>query len=155
MTISAALALLATFHLPVSFAELNTTSVLYVKGDCKLIIENAHISKSLLKGQKPFIAVKANVASKCIYPQQKVIFQIWILKKVGSTWIKSKPFERDANPPLANPYLVNVKDAWIKCKNSTINTYLIQARSWATINGKEYASLVGISEKEIALPCGI
>lgn len=136
-------------------AELNTNSVLFVKGDCQLIIEDAHISKSLLKGQKPFSAVKANVASKCIYPQQKVTFQIWILKKSGKSWIKSKPFERFAVAPMPSPYLVNVKDVWIKCKNSTLNIYLIQARSWTTINGKEYASVVGISKKEIPLRCGI
>ena len=81
------------------------SNVLYFKDDCRLVIEDAHLSKSLLKSKKSVTAVKANVSSQCIYSQR--------------------------------------------------TKYLVIARSWTTIAGKEYASKVGRSKNEVELACGV
>ena len=156
MTISAALALVATLDLPASFAEPTIYSnAIYQKGDCMLVVEDAHISKSLLKNKKPVMAVKANVSSNCIYAQQKVIFQIWLYKQIGENKVLVEKFQRTVNSPKPSPFKVEIKDAWVTCKNTQRTKYIVQARSWTFIAGKEYASLVGRSLNDVVLPCGV
>jgi hypothetical protein len=149
--------LIASAFIPTASAQENLVQpALYVKGDCKLIIEDAHISSYLLnKKVGPTRAVKANLVSECKYPQQKVIFQIWFLKKINGEWVKNKGTIKVVNSPLPNPYYVEMKEAYIECKNRKLTTYLIQARSWTTISGKEYPSLVGVSKNPTSIYCGI
>jgi hypothetical protein len=139
---------------PSSAGAFEVSPALYVKGDCHLTIENAHISKYLLKRNiNPVRAIKANVTSECIYPQQKVIVQIWILKKVNGDWVHVKGFIRFANGPFKSPYKIEFQDSWIACKKRKLTWYLIQARAWVTIGGKEYASEVGVSQNPKQLFC--
>ena len=142
-----------SFQSSPAMAEIS--NVLYFKDDCRLVIEDAHLSKSLLKSKKSVTAVKANVSSQCIYSQQKVIFQIWLSKKIGENWVTVQKFTRVVTKPAPSPFNIEVKDAWVECKNSQRTKYLVIARSWTTIAGKEYASKVGRSKNEVELACGV
>ena len=151
------LALILTCNLPLNAATANasTSNILFKPNDCRLIIEDAHISNWLLKNKKTIRAVKANVTSECEYPQQKVIFKIFLNKKIGGRWVMVQKFTRNITNPKPSPFRVEVKDAWVECKNLKKTRFVVTARSWTTIAGKEYSSLPGVSANEKVLNCGV
>ena len=141
---------------PVERANAGTVvqPALFIKNDCRLKIEDAHISSYLLKRKiNPIRALKANLISECRYAQQRVIFQIWFVKKVKGEWVNHRSMFKYANSPLPNPYYVEEKSAYIKCKNRKPTWWQIKARAWTTIAGKEYSSLLGVSQNPKLLLC--
>lgn len=126
--------------------------VLFTKDDCKLNVENPHISSSILKRNEK--AIKANVTSECIYPQQKVIFRIIIQKHSWFGFREVQTFVRPVSNPKPSPFNVTVKDAYITCTNSIRTQYRIVAHAYVWIGGHPYPSLFGQSEKPQYFNCG-
>lgn len=127
-------------------------SILFKKGDCGLTVEDPHISDSLLK--KKIVAIKVNVTSKCIYPQQKVIFEITLLKKGALGWKVAHPFPPKAISPTTSPYKIEYKDSYVVCENKIKTIYMARALAKATIGGKLYISPLVYSNETLPIPCG-
>jgi hypothetical protein len=111
---------------------------MFKKGDCGLIVEDPHISDSLLK--KKIVAIKVNVTSKCIYPQQKVIFEITLIKKGALGWQVAHSFPAKDISPTTSPFRIKYKDSYVVCKNKLKTIYMARATARATIGGKVYSS---------------
>jgi hypothetical protein len=125
---------------------------MFKKGDCGLTVEDPHISDSLLK--KKIVAIKVNVTSKCVYPQQKVVFEITLLKKGALGWTIVKPFPAKAIAPTTSPYKIESKDSFIVCRNSKKTIYMARALAKATIGGKVYISPLVYSNETPPIACG-
>jgi len=127
-------------------------TAIFKKGDCGLKVEDPHISDSLLK--KKIVAIKVNVTSTCIYPQQKVVFEITLLKKGALGWNVAYPFPAKAITPTTSPYKIEYKDSFVKCANTKKTIYMARALAKATIGGKVYISPLVYSNETLPIACG-
>ena len=149
------LLLAAALVLPYSsaYAEpIYQNSAIFKKGDCGLTVEDPHISDSLLK--RKIVAIKVNVTSKCVYPQQKVVFEITLLRKGALGWSVAKPFLPKTLTPTTSPYKIEYKDSYVVCKNKLKTIYMARALAKATIGGKVYISPLVYSNETLPIACG-
>lgn len=130
----------------------NQYSAIFKKGDCGLTVEDPHISDSLLK--KKIVAIKVNVTSNCIYPQQKVVFEISLLRKGTLGWKIVKSFPAKAITPSSSPYKIEYKDSFVVCTNTKKTIYMARATAKATIGGKIYISPLVYSNETPPIACG-
>ena len=145
----------ATLLLPYSNANADPiyqNTAIFKKGDCGLIVEDPHISNSLLKKEK--VAIKVNVTSKCIYPQLKVVFEITLLRKGAFGWSVVKTFPTKTVIPTSSPYKIEYKNSYVECTNTKKTIYLARATARATIGGKIYSSPLVYSNETLPIPCG-
>lgn len=153
LTISLLIA--TTFYLPFPNAHaepIYQNTSMFKKGDCGLIVEDPHISDSLLR--KKIVAIKVNVTSKCVYPQQKVVLEISLLKKGALGWRVAKPFLPVTLTPTTSPYKIEYKDSYVVCKNKLKTIYMARASAKATIGGKIYISPLVYSNETLPIACG-
>jgi hypothetical protein len=104
--------------------------------------------------KRKIVAIKINVTSKCVYPQQKVIFEITLLKKGALGWNVVKPFPAKAITPTTSPYKIEYKDSYVVCKNKLKTIYMARASAKATIDGKIYISPLVYSNETLPIACG-
>lgn len=153
INISLALAMLATLHVPASHAEPSIyTNAIFQKGDCGLTVEDPHISGSMLK--KSQLGIKINVTSICKYPQQKFSADIELLRKGAFGWVSIKHFPVLVEKPEPSPFKIEIKNAFIQCKNTKATIYLARATAQVTIAGKTYVSPLIYSNKTAPIKCG-
>ena len=122
------------------------------KDDCGLLVENPHLSDSLRK--KGIKAVKVNVISKCIYVQERIVFNIELLKRGYFGWKIVKSFPRIITKPKPSPFRVEIKDAYVECKNIKPTLYWARAFSTVTIAGKSYSTPLVYSQNNRLFRCG-
>ena len=110
-----------------------------VKASCRIEIDNAHISASLLKNRK-LKYVKVNARSICNVYQQRVTLTVEIYKtgKLSNQLVRS--FATKEGLPSSSGFVVKMNNAVIRCRNTRETAYYGIAYAKALINGKwQYA----------------
>ena len=123
------------------------------KAACRIEIDNAHISSSILKHRKTK-NVKINARSICNVPQQRVTLTVEILKTgiFGSHLVRR--FQTDENSPNSSGLRVEITNAAVQCKNNELTRYFGIAFAKAIIQGRwQYAGRTQ-SNSIIPLQCG-
>lgn len=123
------------------------------KAACRIEIDNAHISTSLLKHRK-IRYVKVNAKSICNVPQLRVTLTVEIYKTgiFGNHLVDR--FRTEENSPKSSGLKVEMTDAAVKCKNSQATRYFGIAYAKAIIQGKwQYAGRTQ-STSIVPLHCG-
>jgi len=134
-------------------AEASNPSPKPVKPLCRLEVQNAHLSSTLLKHQK-IIAVKVNVISVCNAEQTHVLITLEIHKKGEFGDHTYGPFTNNKLPGNNSGLIVKLQDKYVVCLNSKLTKWFGIAYSKAFINGKwQYAGRTQ-SEKIEPLNCG-
>jgi hypothetical protein len=124
-----------------------------IKASCRIEIDNAHISASLLKNRK-LKYVKVNARSICNVYQQRVTLTVEIFKteKLSNQFIQS--FRTKESLPSSSGLVVKMNNALVRCKNNRETAYYGVAYAKALINGKwQYAGRT-YSKSIILLACG-
>ena len=136
-----------------ALANAATGSPKVPKASCRIEIDNAHISTSLLKHRKTK-NVKINARSICNFPQQRVTLTVEI-HKIGifGNHLVGR-FQTNENSPKSSGLKVEINNAVVKCLNSTPTSYFGLAYSKAIIQGKwQYAGRTQ-STSIVPLQCG-
>lgn len=110
-----------------------------IKASCRIEIDNAHISASLLKNRK-LKYVKVNARSICNVYQQRVTLTIEIYKtgKFSNQLVRS--FRTKEGLPSSSGFIVKMNNAVVRCRNTRETDYFGIAYAKALINGKwQYA----------------
>ena len=123
------------------------------KASCRIEVDNAHISSSILKHRKTRF-VKINARSICNVPQQRVLLTLEIYK----TGIFGNHFvvQFQTNPIVASSsgLKVEIANAAVKCLNNKTTRYFGIAYSKAIIQGAwQYAGRTR-STHIVPLNCG-
>ena len=124
-----------------------------VKASCRIEIDNAHISASLLKNRK-LKYVKVNARSTCNVYQQRVTLTVEIYKtgKLSNQLVRT--FETKEGLPSSSGLVVKMNNALVRCRNTRETAYYGIAYAKALINGKwQYAGKT-YSKSIILLNCG-
>ena len=124
-----------------------------IKASCRIEIDNAHISASLLKNRK-LKYVKVNARSICNVYQQRVILTVEIFKagKLSNQLVKT--FSTKEGLPSSSGLVVKMNNAVVRCRNTNQTAYYGIAYAKALINGKwQYAGRT-YSKSIILLGCG-
>ncbi len=120
---------------------------------CRLEVQNAHLSKTLLKHHK-ITAVKVNVLSVCNVEQTQVLITLEIHKKGEFGDHTYGSFTNDQSSKNNSGVIVKLQDKYVVCLNSKLTKWFGIAYSKAFINGKwQYAGRTQ-SEKIEPLDCG-
>ena len=152
----ASIALFSTMALPILFSPQShaaTSRPKEPKAACRIEVDNAHISTSLLR-QRQLKYVKVNARSICNLPQQRVTLTLEIYKTglFGVHFVKR--FKINAYLQQSSGFRVKIKDASVGCKNNQITNYFGVAYAKAIIGGKwQYAGRTR-SKSIISLKCG-
>jgi hypothetical protein len=136
-----------------ALASAETPKPKEVKASCRIEIDNAHISASLLKNRK-LKYVKVNARSICNVYQQRVTLTVEIFKKekLSNQFIQS--FRTKESLPSSSGLVVKMNNALVRCKNTRETAYYGVAYAKALINGKwQYAGRT-YSKSIILLDCG-
>ena len=152
--IPVALAIIPTAILGQASARAFVKIVAAPKATCRIEVDNAHISSTLLKHRNANY-IKVVARSICNKNQQSVTLTLDIYK-VGelSDHIVGRPYETNPLSPSSRGYEVDLSNASIFCKNSIITKYYGIAYSKALIEGQwRYAGKTR-SPKIIPLACG-
>lgn len=134
-------------------ASAATTKPKEIKASCRIEIDNAHISASLLKNRK-LKYVKVNARSICNVYQQRVTLTVEIYKtgKLSNQLVRS--FETKEGLPSSSGLVVKMNNALVRCRNTRETAYYGIAYAKALINGKwQYAGKT-YSKSIILLNCG-
>ncbi len=104
------------------------------KASCRIEIDNAHISTSLLTHRK-LKYVKVNARSICNVPQQRVTLTVEIYKTglFGDHFVGR--FETKEYLRQSAGLRVEIKDATVRCKNNEMTRYFGIAYAKAIIQG--------------------
>jgi hypothetical protein len=124
-----------------------------IKASCRIEIDNAHISASLLKNRK-LRYVKVNARSICNVYQQRVTLTVEIYKtgKISNQLVRS--FATKEGLSSSSGFVVKLNNAVIRCRNTRETAYYGIAYAKALINGKwQYAGRT-YSRSIILLDCG-
>ena len=124
-----------------------------IKASCRIEIDNAHISASLLKNRK-LKYVKVNARSICNVYQQRVTLTVEIFKteKLSNQLIQT--FRTKESLPSSSGLVIKMNNAVVRCKNTRETAYYGVAYAKALINGKwQYAGRT-YSKSIILLDCG-
>lgn len=136
-----------------TLASAATTKPKEVKASCRIEIDNAHISASLLKNRR-LKYVKVNARSICNVYQQRVTLTVEIFKTEKLLNQLVKTFSTNELLPSSSGLIVKMSSAVVRCKNFDITSYFGVAYAKALINGKwQYA---GRTRSKIIVPltCG-
>ena len=109
------------------------------KPACRIELDNAHISTTLLE-KRQHRYVKVNAWSVCNIPQVRVTLtlEIYKTKLFGNELIEQ--FETEEFLPKSSGLKVAIKDAAIECKNRRVTRYFGIVYAKAFIGGKwQYA----------------
>ncbi len=124
-----------------------------VKTSCRIEIDNAHISTSLLKNRK-LKYVKVNARSICNVYQQRVTLTVEIFKKEKLSNQLVKIFSTKEGLPSSSGFVVKMNNAVVRCRNTRETDYYGVAYAKAFINGKwQYAGRTRSKIIEL-LACG-
>jgi hypothetical protein len=106
-----------------------------IKASCRIEIDNAHISASLLKNRK-LKYVKVNARSICNVYQQRVTLTVEIYKtgKFSNQLVRS--FRTKEGLPSFSGFIVKMNNAVVRCRNTRETDYYGIAYAKALINGK-------------------
>lgn len=124
-----------------------------IKASCRIEIDNAHISASLLKNRK-LKYVKVNARSICNVYQQRVTLTVEIYKtgKFSNQLVQS--FRTKEGLSSSSGLVVKMNNAVVRCRNTHETAYYGIAYAKALINGKwQYAGRT-YSKSIILLDCG-
>lgn len=139
--------------LPSALARAATGNPKLPKASCRIEIDNAHMSSSILKHRKTR-NVKINARSICNVPQQRVTLTVEIHKTGIFDSHLVRRFQTDENSPKSSGLRVEIKNAAVKCLNSKTTNYFGIAYSKAIIQGKwQYAGRTQ-SSSIVPLKCG-
>lgn len=123
------------------------------KAACRIEIDNAHISSSILKHRKTR-NVKINARSICNVPQLRVTLTVEIHKTgiLGNHLVDR--FQTEENSPKSSGLKVEISNAAVECINRKMTNYYGIAYAKAIIQGKwQYAGRTQ-SSSIIPLRCG-
>jgi hypothetical protein len=110
-----------------------------IKASCRIEIDNAHISTSLLKNRK-LKYVKVNARSICNVYQQRVTLTVEIFKSEKLSNQLVKIFSTKEALPSSSGFVVKMNNAVVRCRNTRETDYYGIAYAKALINGKwQYA----------------
>ena len=124
-----------------------------IKASCRIEIDNAHLSTSLLKNRK-LKYLKVNARSICNVYQQRVTLTVEIYKtgKLSNQLVRS--FATKEGLSSSSGFVVKMNNAVIRCRNTRETAYYGIAYAKALINGKwQYAGKT-YSKSIILLNCG-
>lgn len=124
-----------------------------IKASCRIEIDNAHISASLLKNRK-LKYVKVNARSICNVYQQRVTLTVEIYKtgKFSNQLVQS--FRTKEGLSSSSGLVVKMNNSVVRCRNTHETAYYGIAYAKALINGKwQYAGRT-YSKSIILLDCG-
>ena len=124
-----------------------------IKASCRIEIDNAHLSTSLLKNRK-LKYLKVNARSICNVYQQRVTLTVEIYKtgKLSNQLVRS--FATKEGLSSSSGFVVKMNNAVIRCRNTRETAYYGIAYAKALINGKwQYAGRT-YSKSIILLDCG-
>ena len=110
-----------------------------IKASCRIEIDNAHLSTSLLKNRK-LKYLKVNARSICNVYQQRVTLTVEIYKtgKLSNQLVRS--FATKEGLSSSSGFVVKMNNAVIRCRNTRETAYYGIAYAKALINGKwQYA----------------
>lgn len=142
--------LLLLFSTPANAA---TSGLKVPKASCRIEIDNAHISTSLLKHRKTR-NVKINARSICNVLQQRVTLTVEIHKTGIFDNHLVRRFKTDANSTSSSGLRVEINNATVECLNSKTTSYFGIAYSKAIIQGRwQYAGRTQ-STSIVPLHCG-
>ena len=136
-----------------ALASAETPKPKEIKASCRIEIDNAHISTSLLKNRK-LKYVKVNARSICNVYQQRVTLTVEIYKtgKLSNQLVRS--FATKEGLSSSSGFVVKMNNAVIRCRNTRETAYYGIAYAKALINGKwQYAGRT-YSKSIILLDCG-
>ena len=128
-------------------------TAIFKKGDCGLKVEDPHISDSLLK--KKIVAIKVNVTSTCIYPQQKVTVTVTLFRKGFFGWVAIPAAPETIDKPKPSPFKVEFKKIYFECKSNKRTQYWAKAKATAVIAGQVHNSPEIYSQNNVYLNCGV
>lgn len=124
-----------------------------LKAECRLQVDNAHISNTILKHQN-VKAVKVNVYSICNRMQTKVKITLRIYKEQLPADRFYGPFINSQSGGKNSGFTVALQDKYVICKNSIPTKWFGVAYARAFIDGKwQYAGITRSPTKESIL-CG-
>ncbi len=106
-----------------------------IKASCRIEIDNAHISTSLLKNRK-LKYVKVNARSICNVYQQRVTLTVEIFKTEKLSDKLVKIFSTKESLPSSAGFIVKMNNAVVRCRNTHETDYYGIAYAKALINGK-------------------
>ena len=136
-----------------ALASAETPKPKEVKASCRIEIDNAHISASLLKNRK-LKYLKVNARSICNVYQQRVTLTVEIYKtgKLSNQLVRS--FATKEGLSSSSGFVVKMNNDVIRCRNTRETAYYGIAYAKALINGKwQYAGRT-YSKSIILLDCG-
>ena len=145
--------ILGTSQLVLNVSSAATPKPQEIKASCRIEIDNAHISASLLKNRK-LKYVKVNARSICNVYQQRVTLTVEIYKtgKLSNQLVRS--FATKEGLSSSSGFVVKMNNAVIRCRNTRETAYYGIAYAKALINGKwQYAGRT-YSKSIILLDCG-
>ena len=145
--------ILGTSQLVPNVSSAATPKPQEIKASCRIEIDNAHISASLLKNRK-LKYVKVNARSICNVYQQRVTLTVEIYKtgKLSNQLVRS--FATKEGLSSSSGFVVKMNNAVVRCRNTRETAYYGIAYAKALINGKwQYAGRT-YSKSIILLDCG-
>jgi len=122
-----------------ALASAETPKPKEIKASCRIEIDNAHKSTSLLKNRK-LKYVKVNARSICNVYQQRVTLTVEIYKtgKLSNQLVRS--FATKEGLSSSSGFVVKMNNAVIRCRNTRETAYYGIAYAKALIKGKwQYA----------------
>ncbi|MDP1721404.1 MAG: hypothetical protein Q8L08_10500, partial [Candidatus Nanopelagicaceae bacterium] len=150
------MALFSALALPILFTPQShaaTSQPKEPKAACRIEVDNAHISTSLLR-QRKLKYVKVNARSICNVPQQRVTLTVEIYKTGFFSDHFVDRFKTEEFAPQSSSLRVKISNAAVECKNNEMTRYFGIAYAKAIIQGKwQYAGRTR-SDRIIPLHCG-
>ena len=118
-----------------SFAASPAPTPRLPKASCRIEVDDAHISTSILRHRR-VLEIKINAKSICNVRQEHVTLTLEIYKVGRVSNYLIKHVETNPALPTSSGLLVRIQDATITCANSTPSSYFGIAYSRAYIQGK-------------------
>jgi hypothetical protein len=144
---------LVTFTTAFAMTPQQTPSIKVPKPECRLQVDNAHISSTLLN-RRNVTAVKVNVYSICnrLQTQVKITLRIYKTQRPADRYYG--PFVNSQLGGRNSGLTVEMQDKFVICKNSIPTEWFGVAYAKAFIDGKwQYAGNTRSPKKEI-IECG-
>ena len=147
------LLLLSSFLSPTSSSASLMYSVKTPKATCRIEVDDAHISTSILKN-RGIRVVKVNARSICNVKQERVTLNLEIYKVGKFTNYLMHRSRTNPNSPKSSGLIVKIQDSQVACLNSKASSYFGAVYAKALIQGKWQSAGNTRSTNVTKLNCG-
>ena len=123
------------------------------KFECKILIENPHISTFILKNQDKE-ALKINLKTECVTEQKSATVWVELLRKDKGSAFSIYKFNPVTQNRDMSPYVIEFKGIFKYCDNKLSNNYFALARSQIQLKNGKMENPKGISIISAPIKCG-